>query len=114
MRVELGHRQRPEHREQGKVTGADDRAYTRRSTKAKRSVCDDLLAGGAPLILEMYGSGQFDWFDGEDATEAWSSARPYVITAAPTGKQLSKHEMWTAGIWESDEGRQLVYLTGSC
>lgn len=114
MRIELSHYQRSEHLEQGKVTGADDRAYTRRGTKAKRSVCDELLAAGTPLVLDMYGSGQFEWFDGSDAIDTWASVRSYVVTTDPTGKQLAKHERWTAGIWESDEGCQLIYLTGSC
>jgi hypothetical protein len=114
MRVDLSDRQRSEHLDQGKITGADECAYSRRGTKTKRSVCDELVEAGAPLVLYMYSSGQFEWFDGSDASEAWADVHPYVIATDPTTKQLAKHEMWTAGIWESDEGRQLIYLTGSC
>ena len=114
MGIDLVSRQLAQHREQGKITGADGRGYARRGTKAKRSVADQLVAAGAPLVLEMYSSGQFDWFDGEEATEMWAEVRPYVVSAEPTTKQLSKHEMWNAGVWEDSEGRQLVFLTGFC
>jgi len=114
MRVDLGDRQRTEHQDQGKITGADGQGYARRGTKAKRSVADGLVAGGAPLVLDMYSRGQFEWVDGDEAIHTWANVRPYVISTDPTSKQLAKHEMWNAGIWESDNGSQLLYLTGSC
>src|ERR1700712_3323821 len=100
MGVDLNRLQQDDHHDQGKVTGADSRAYTRRGTKAKRSVGDDLVAAGAPLVLDMWSRGQLEWFDGTEAAQAWQEVRPYVVAAEPTTKQLSKHEMWTAGVWE--------------
>jgi hypothetical protein len=114
MGIDLGDCQRAEHRDQGRITGADGRGYARRGTKAKCSVADELVASGAPLVLEMYSSGQFEWFDGEAAMQKWAEVRPYVISTQPTSKQLGKHEMWNAGVWEDEEGSQLLYLTGSC
>lgn len=114
MGIDLASQQRAEHRERGMVTGADGRRYHRRGTKAKRSVADEVVAAGAPLILEMYSSGQFEWFEGDDAAKKWAEIRPHVVSAQPTVKQLRKHEMWNAGIWEDDNGRQLLYLTGFC
>jgi hypothetical protein len=114
MGIDLSDRQRAEPRDQGKITGAAGRGDARRGTKAKRGVADDLVASGAPLVLEMYSSGQFEWFDGEAATRKWAEVRPYVISTQPTSKQLGKHEMWNAGVWEDEEGSQLLHLTGSC
>jgi len=78
MRVDLGDRQRTEHQDQGKITGADGQGYARRGTKAKRSVADGLVAGGAPLVLDMYSRGQFEWVDGDEAIHTWANVRPYV------------------------------------
>ena len=111
MGIDLVRRQLAQHREQGKITGADGRGYARRSTKAKRSVADGWVSAGAPLVLEMFSSSQLEWFDGEEAPERWAEVRPYVVSAEPTTKQLGKHERWNAGLWEDEEGRQLVYLT---
>jgi hypothetical protein len=111
MGTDLSARQRPEHEDQGKITGVDGRGYSRRGTKSKRSVADELVTSGAPLVLDMYSSGQFEWFEGEDARKTWAEVRPYVISARPTSKQLGKHEMWNAGIWEDEDGNQLLYLT---
>ncbi len=115
MGSDLSDRRRPEHEDQGKITGADERGYSRRGTKAKRSVADDLVtSGGAPLVLDMYSSGQFEWLEGEDAKKAWAEIRSYVTSSQPTSKELSKHEVWNAGVWEDDDGNQLLYLTGFC
>jgi hypothetical protein len=96
MGTDLSHHQRNEHREQGKVTGADGVGYTRRATKAKRSIADDLVNAGAPLVLEMYGSGQFEWFEGDDAKRTWEAVRPFATSS------------------EGENGEQLLYLTGFC
>ncbi len=114
MGIDLSDRQRPEHDDQGKITGANGHGYSRRGTKSKRSVGDDLVASGAPLVLDMYNSGQFEWFEGEDAGKTWAEIRPYVVPAQPTSKQLGKHAMWNAGVWEDEDGNQLLYLTGFC
>ena len=114
MGTDLSDRQRAEHRDQGRITGADGRGYVRRGTKTKRSVADDLVASGAPLVLDMYSRGQLEWFDGDAALNKWAEVRPYVISTQPTSKQLGKHEMWNAGVWEDETGNQLLYLTGSC
>lgn len=96
------------------VTGIDGRGYVRRGTKAKWSVADALVASGSPLILEMYSSGQFEWFEGGEALTKWAEVRPYVRSTLPTAKEARKHEMWNAGVWESEMGKQLLYLTGFC
>lgn len=114
MGTDLADCQQADHRDQGKITGADGRGYARRGTNTKRSVADDLVASGVPLVLDMYSRGQFEWFDGDAALTKWAEVRPYVVAAQPTSNQLGKHEMWNAGVWQDDEGGQLVYLTGSC
>lgn len=114
MRADLEQLQRPVDVDQGKITGADGITYARRSTKTKRAVAQELVAAGTPLVLDMYGRGQFEWLDGDDATAAWAQIRDYITTAEPTPKQLAKHEMWTTGIWESDESTTVLYLTGYC
>lgn len=114
MGIDLAERQLEEHRDRGMITGADGRGYLRQGTKTKRRVADALVALGAPLILEMLGRDQFEWFEGEAARAMWAKVRPHVISAQPTSKQLSKHEMWNAGVWESETGDELLYLTGSC
>jgi hypothetical protein len=114
MGTDLSDRQRPEHLDQGKITGVDGRGYGRRSSKCKRRVADELIASGASLVLDMYSSGQFECFEGQDATKTWAEVRPYVISAQPTSKQLSEHAMWNAGVWEDEDGTQLLYLTGFC
>jgi len=114
MGVDLRDRQLAVHREQGKITGADGRAYSRRSTKTKRRAADDLVAQGTPLVLDLYGSGQFEWFESDEAICKWSEVRADVTSAAPSGKQLGKHVVWNAGIWESDDGSVMLHLTGTC
>ena len=73
-----------------------------------------MVAAGVPLILDLYGHGRFDWFDGEHARLEWTKVRPYVITTEPTRQQLAKHEMWNAGIWVASDNREVLYLTGRC
>jgi hypothetical protein len=113
MGVDLSRIQRADHHDQGQVTCADSRAHARRGTKAKRSVTEGLIAAGAPLVLDMWSRGQLEWFDGTEALQAWQEVRPYVVTG-PTTKQLSKHKMWTACVWEPEDGAKLLYLTGRC
>lgn len=114
MGEDLEQHQREDHRDRGMITGADGRGYSRRGTKAKRRVADALVASGAPLVLEMYSSGQFEWFAGDPAVTQWAQVRPHVISNEPTSKQLGKHEVWNAGVWENETGAQLLYLTGFC
>lgn len=114
MRIDLDDLQLAGDDRQGRITGADGKAYGRQGTKAKRAVADELIAAGAPLVLESFGAGQFEWFDGEDATEEWSRVRPYVISTAPTSKQLAKHAWWNAGVWETADGSRLLHLSGHC
>lgn len=114
MRAELDEFQRARDADQGKVTGPDGRTYSRRSTRTKRSACDEIVATGRPVVLEMYGNGQFEWFDEDDASTIWAEVRPYVVSTEPTTRQLAKHSMWTAGVWESDDGHAVLYLTGHC
>lgn len=68
MRVDLNGFQTAQNTDRARVTGPDGRAYARRSTRMKRNVCDELVAQGTPIVLEMYSTGQFDWVDGNDAT----------------------------------------------
>lgn len=114
MGIELSELQRADHRDQGKITGGDGRGYIRRGSKTKRSAADDLVTSGVPIVLDTYSSGQFEWFDGAAATAKWAEVRPYVVSTQLTSKQLGKHEMWNAGIWEDADSGRLLYLTGSC
>lgn len=72
------------------ITGGDGRGYAPRGSKTKRSLSDQLVASGAPLVLDMYGANQFEWFDGDDATRTWAPVRSYVISVEPTSKRLAK------------------------
>ena len=83
--------------------------WSRRSTKAKRSACEQLIAHGAPLVLYYYAGGQLDWFDGGDASSQWQLLRTSVTSAPRLRGQLE----WTAGIWDCAV-RDLVLLTGHC
>jgi hypothetical protein len=94
----------------GEVMGPDGTRYVRRSTKAKRRACDELLTAGSPLVLYYYGGGQLEWTDGDDATSAWAATRSAVTTEPRLRGDLE----WTAGVWQSDDGRALVLLTGHC
>ncbi|MDQ2849291.1 MAG: hypothetical protein M3Y49_00930 [Actinomycetota bacterium] len=111
MGEDLGPPQHDDHRDRGMITGADGRGYSRRGTKAKRRVADALVASGAPLVLEMDSSGQFEWFEGDAAIKKWAEVRPYVISTEPTSKQLVKHGAWNAGVWECETGGLLLHLT---
>lgn len=114
MRMDLTGEQTPASQGAGTVTGADRLTYTRRTTRVARRDADELVSSGCPVIFDLYGHGRFEWCDGVDAGTEWADERAYVITSDPTPKQLSKHAMWNAGVWESDSGERLVYLTGRC
>jgi hypothetical protein len=94
---------------QGQIVAPDGTMYVRRTTKAKRRDCDALLADGAPLVLYYWAEGQLDWFDGNDTKDAWMNVRP-AVTSEPRQRGLE----WTAGAWESQDGKTLVLLTGHC
>lgn len=114
MRVDLFDLQTPDVRAQGSVVGADGRIYSRRGTRTKRRIADALVDRGTPLVLDQYGSGQFEWFDGQDALQVWAEVRPHLQTNEPIRKQLGRQVIWTAGVWNSDDDHQLLYLTGRC
>lgn len=97
--------------EAAQLTGPDGVQYTRRTTKTKRSTCDDLVRSGAPLVLYCWAGGQFDWFDGDDALAQWASVRKRVTSQEP--RRDGKIE-WTAGIWNGEAGQQAIILTGHC
>ena len=114
MRTDLACLQTRENEDGGTITGADGRTYARRSTRMARKAADELVAAGTPVVLELYGHGRFEWYDGDDARATWADERSYVTTSEPTAKQLSKHVMWGAGLWVASGGEQLLYLTGRC
>jgi hypothetical protein len=114
MRTDLTDVQTPVNASNGTVTGGDGRTYARRTTRMKRREADELVAAGTPLLLDRYGDALFEWCDGDDARAVWASERAYVVTSEPTAKQLAKHAMWTAGLWQADDGARLVYLSGRC
>ncbi|GAA3675463.1 hypothetical protein GCM10022237_38760 [Nocardioides ginsengisoli] len=114
MRTDLTDIQTQADADNRTVTGADGEVYARRTTRMARRQADELIAAGTPLVFERYGDALFDWCDGADAASVWASERTYVITSEPTAKQLAKHAMWTAGLWESGDGARLVYLSGRC
>jgi hypothetical protein len=94
----------------GRIDGPDGTTYVRASTRAKRGACDVLIASGSPLVQHYWAGGQLDWYDGDDALAAWASARRQVTQEPRPRGDLE----WTAGIWRSDDGRELVLLTGHC
>lgn len=71
------------HHDAGRLTAPDQSVFVRRSTKASHKAADALVADGVPVVLDLYSSAQFEWFDGEDAHKIWAQVRPYVVTSAP-------------------------------
>ena len=66
---------------------------------------------GAPLVLFYWAGEQLDWFDGVEAREQWRDVRPRVVSTDPRPKGDTE---WTAGRWEGEGGRSLLFLTGHC
>ncbi|MGY1745562.1 hypothetical protein [Blastococcus sp. SYSU D00695] len=97
--------------DQGFLRGPDGRRYSRRATRTKRKEAEQLVVGGAPLVLFYWGGEQLDWLDGADARGEWRIVRPHVTSEEPRRKGDVE---WTAGRWEDEEGRPLVVLTGHC
>lgn len=99
--------------EQGSLTGPDGRRYFRRTTRAKRKEADQLVAGHAPVVLYYWAGGVLEWCDDVDAVGEWQTIRPQVLggSAMPRG---GGEIQWTAGRWEDEEGRPLLFLTGHC
>ena len=95
----------------GHLTGADGTQYVRRSTKAKRRKCDDLVAEGIPVVLFYWAGGQLDWHDGVDALTAWRAVRSAVTSQEP---RRTGNVEWNAGLWEADDERSILLLTGHC
>ena len=95
---------------QGEPVGPDGVKYVRRSTRAKRRVCDDLLHAGSALVLYYWAGGQLEWTDGEDALNTWATTRSAVVPEARSRGDLE----WTAGVWQAEDGQTLVLLTGHC
>jgi len=114
VRVDLWNLRTPENERDGTVTGPDGRTYARRTTRMARREADELLAGGTPVVLDLYADGRLEWCDGDDARSQWAGERAYLTTSEPTAKQLAKHAHWTAGLWQAGDGSQIVYLTGHC
>jgi hypothetical protein len=97
--------------EQGRLTAPDARRFSRRTTRTKRKDADGLIADGAPLVLYYWAGGQLEWFDGADAVARWHEVRSHVVSGEPRPKDDVE---WTAGRWEDEEGRSLLFLTGHC
>ena len=114
MRADLADIQTPENEHSGTITGADGRTYARRSNRMARKAADELVAAGTPVVLDLYGHGRFEWYDGDDARAAWADERSYVTASEPTAKQLPKHVMWSVGLWKASDGERLLYLAGRC
>lgn len=93
----------------GHLVDPDGARWSRRSTKTRRSVCEQLIANGSPLVLHYYAGGQLDWLDGDDAISRWRLLRARVTSAPRRRGDLE----WTAGVWDCDQ-RELVLLTGHC
>jgi hypothetical protein len=96
----------------GELVAPDGRAFARRSTRAKRAVVDSLVADGCPLVTYSYGAGELRWHDGDDALARWAQERQHVTSGEP--KPSRTHTVWTAGLWEENEGGVVVVLTGYC
>ncbi len=78
-----------------RIAAPDGVTWLRRSTRSKRTSCDKIISGGAPLVVYYFAGGQLDWFDGKQAADQWSRVRPHV-TLTP---RLRGDLEWTAGIW---------------
>jgi hypothetical protein len=94
----------------GQITDPGGTRWTRRSTRAERTVCDQLIRAGSPLVLYYYAGGRLDWLDAADAGEGWNQLRA-VVTSRP---RLRGDLEWTAGLWVDPEEHRLVLLTGHC
>lgn len=98
---------------EGHLAARDHSRFVRRTTRTGRHEADLLIASGAPLVVDNYGGGQLDWFDGDDATTTWSRLRRQ-LTSRPGTPSKSGDPVWTAGRWESSDGQTLLVLTGRC
>jgi hypothetical protein len=96
---------------QGEVASPDGTQFRRRSTRTKRKDCDALIAEGVPVVLYYWAGGQLDWLDPDEAKQRWPEVRP-AVTSEPTKPRGELQ--WTAGIWTSDDGSQLLFLSGAC
>lgn len=96
---------------EGQLIAPDGTRYVRRTTKTKRRTCESLLGEGAPLVSFYWAGGQLDWFDGEDESSQWQAVRRAVTSEEPRPRG---DVQWNAGVWEGDDGRSLVLLTGYC
>jgi hypothetical protein len=96
--------------ERGQLTGPDGTVFVRRGTRAKRRACDDAIALGSPLVLYYWAGGQLDWLEGEAAQHEWKAVRPAVTREPRPRGDLE----WTAGVWQAEDGRTVLVLTGHC
>jgi hypothetical protein len=58
-----------------------------------------------------WSGGRLDRFDGADAAQAWCRYRTALVTDPSTSRGGT---VWTAGVWLSGDGEQLVLLTEHC
>lgn len=84
--------------------------YRRRGTRLARRAADTLIGNGSPLAVYLRSADQLDLHIGDDALFAWERLRGDVTMNPKPGKSVQ----WTAGRWESDDGSELVVLTGHC
>jgi hypothetical protein len=92
------------------LSAPDGRVYRRRGTRASRRTAADRVAEGAPLVLRHWAGRQLTWCDEDDALAEWARVRRLIVHT-PSGRGDVE---WTAGVWEDDDGRQLVFLDGHC
>jgi hypothetical protein len=92
------------------LTAPDGRVYRRRGTRSSRRTAAERIADGAPLVLRYWAGRQLTWCDHDEARTEWTRVRRRVVHT-PTGQGAVE---WTAGTWEDDTGRQLVFLEGHC
>ncbi len=62
-------------------------------------------------MLFYWAGGQLDCFEGPEAVARWATERKSVTSQEP---RPNKTLQWTAGIWESTDGKPLVLLMGHC
>ena len=110
MRADLHDKQWDQVHE-GWLLGPDERRYARRTTRTRRKDAELLVAEGAPLVLFYWAGQRLDWFDGAEAREQWQDVRSQVVGTEPRPMGDTK---WTAGLWEDEDGRPLLFLTGHC
>ena len=96
---------------EGQLVSPTGVRFVRRSSRIKRRDADAIIAAGAPLVFYFFGGVQLDYCDGAEAVQQWDAVRGSLVSQEPRPRG---DVVWTGGRWVSDDGDELLLLTGHC